>query len=135
MIICIGAPYEADHQLASLYKQGVVDYVVTIDSDLICLGVDVIIDMNLATSRCWPMTLDKLLSERLPKEFKTQGVTWTQDLLSQVACLILFRQLSKSHQSAPLSQYVHLCFKISSLTSNSTFALIPLWVILTLTCF
>ena len=55
-VSCVGSPYEADQQLASLYNQGVIDYVVTTDSDLICLGSTVIIDMNKHTSECWIMS-------------------------------------------------------------------------------
>ena len=40
--VIIGPPFEADHQLASLFKQGIIDYVYTNDSDLIVLGCDVI---------------------------------------------------------------------------------------------
>ena len=38
----IGAPYEADHQLAALFHQGIIDYVYSIDSDLSVLGCDTI---------------------------------------------------------------------------------------------
>lgn len=35
---CIVSPYEADAQLAFLYNEKIVDFVITIDSDLICYG-------------------------------------------------------------------------------------------------
>ena len=86
-VVCIGSPYEADHQLASLYKQGIIDYVVTTDSDLICLGATVLIGMNLSSSACWIMTMQKMLSERLPSKFKTkEEMVWSQDLLIELAC-------------------------------------------------
>lgn len=37
--VLIGAPFEPDHQLVALYKQGIIDYDFTDDSDLIVLRV------------------------------------------------------------------------------------------------
>ena len=37
--VLIGAPFEAHHQLVALYKQGIIDYDFTDDSDLIVLRV------------------------------------------------------------------------------------------------
>ena len=45
-IIFIGSPFEADHQLASLFNQEIIDYVFTNDSDLSVLGTDVILNMR-----------------------------------------------------------------------------------------
>ena len=87
-VSCVGSPYEADQHLASLYNQGVVDYVVTTDSDLICLGSTVIIDMNKHTSECWIMSAFQLLSDRLPEKFGTEGVLWTATILHHVGCFL-----------------------------------------------
>ena len=62
---------------------------VTIDSDLICLGSTVIIDMNKYTSECWIMsTISQFLSERLPEKFGTEGVLWTAEILHHVGCFL-----------------------------------------------
>lgn len=43
----IVAPYEADAQLAFMYKQGLIDVVITEDSDLLAYGVQkVLFKMN-----------------------------------------------------------------------------------------
>ena len=39
-VVCIGSPFEADHQLAYLFHQNIIDYVVTVDSDLVCFGAE-----------------------------------------------------------------------------------------------
>mmetsp|Transcript_4415 Transcript_4415/g.4990 ORF Transcript_4415/g.4990 Transcript_4415/m.4990 type:complete len:100 (+) Transcript_4415:347-646(+) len=45
--------------------------------------------MNLATSDCWIMTLDEMLSKRLPNAFKTEKlITWTQDIRIELACFL-----------------------------------------------
>ena len=49
--ICIGAPFEADHQLAAMYNQGIIDYVFSNDSDLSVLGSDVIYNTKLITKK------------------------------------------------------------------------------------
>jgi 5'-3' exonuclease len=88
-VSCVGSPYEVNNQLASLFNQGAIDYVVTIDSDLICLGSTVIIDMNKYTSECWIMsTISQFLSERLPEKFGTEGVLWTAEILHHVGCFL-----------------------------------------------
>eukprot|EP00979_Chaetoceros_neogracilis_P002048 scaffold367_cov250-Chaetoceros_neogracile.AAC.1 len=87
-VVCIGSPYESDHQLASLFHQKVIDYVVTTDTDLIFLGCSLILDFNPSTSKCWKMSLPELLSDRLPRIFKTEGVTWTRELLIHVGCFL-----------------------------------------------
>ena len=85
----VGAPFEADHQLAGLFKQNVIDMTVTIDSDLVCLGSDVIYDMSSAGS-CWFTSLGKLLEERLPNKFETDDrIKWTKKTLHNVFCKYL----------------------------------------------
>lgn len=44
---CIGAPFEADWQLVELEKSGIIDGIITVDSDLLVLGGRlVIMDLN-----------------------------------------------------------------------------------------
>ena len=42
-VVCIGAPYEADWQIKQLELDGIVDGVITVDSDLILLGCKAVI--------------------------------------------------------------------------------------------
>ena len=44
---CIVAPYEADAQLAYLYKQGIIHLVVSEDSDLLVYGCKKVRYMNI----------------------------------------------------------------------------------------
>jgi len=88
-VVCVCAPFEADHQLASLFRQGAIDYVHTIDSDLVCLGADMMIDVNKETGSCWLMTVEKFLSERLPKNYNVgRNQKWTLDILAHVTCIL-----------------------------------------------
>ena len=42
-VVFIGAPFlEADHQLGYVFHQNIIDYIFTIDGDVIAFGVDVI---------------------------------------------------------------------------------------------
>ncbi len=87
-VVCIGSPFEADHQLASLFHQNIIDYVVTVDSDLIFFGVDVIFEMN-NKGECWMMITNKLLETRLPQKIGTDdNVIWTRDILNHMACFL-----------------------------------------------
>jgi len=85
--VCVCAPYEADHQLAALFRQEAVDYVDTIDSDLICLGADMIID-TAANGQCWYMSVETLLKERLPKHYDTGAKPWTLIVLAHISCIL-----------------------------------------------
>ena len=74
---CVGSCFEADHQLAALFRQGIVNYVATIDSDL-----------NANSGKCWAMELSTLLTERLPSKFQTVDVEWTHEILCHVTCFL-----------------------------------------------
>ena len=86
-VVNIGAPFEADHQLAYLAKEKVIDYVITIDSDLTCLGANVILNLQ-DNGRCWEMTFDNFINDRLPDKFKTDNITWTKDHVIQLAMFL-----------------------------------------------
>lgn len=47
----IGAPFEADHQLGNLYLQGAIDYIFTIDADIMVFGTNVIESLK-ADGKC-----------------------------------------------------------------------------------
>jgi 5'-3' exonuclease len=85
--ICIGAPFEADHQLAAMYNQGIIDYVFSNDSDLSVLGSDVIYNTKV-TGECWLMTNDELLMKRLPDKIKINDRTLSKDVLKHCACFL-----------------------------------------------
>ena len=85
----VGAPFEADHQLAALFRQGIVDYVQTTDSDLNVLGTDTIsLPMKGKQSKCWLMHNSELLKERLPTQFHTENIEWTDEILAHVGCFL-----------------------------------------------
>ena len=90
-IFCCGAPYEADHQLVSLFNQNIIDYAITTDSDLVCIGADVIIadSFNRKTGACWKITLPLLL-EQMSEKTQKKGTkyTWNSNILHHVACLL-----------------------------------------------
>jgi 5'-3' exonuclease len=58
----IGAPFEADHQLGYLYINGALDYIFTIDSDIMVFGTDVIKAIN-ANCKCSLIKYDNLIEE------------------------------------------------------------------------
>ena len=60
-VVCVQAPFEADHQLVSLFKQRIIDYVHTIDSDIVALGADMIIGTK-SDGTCWFMPANDLIS-------------------------------------------------------------------------
>ena len=86
-VVCVCAPYEADHQLAALFRQNIIDYVHTIDSDLICLGADMIIDTTVAGD-CWYMDVQTFLEKRLAKHYNTGNKRWTLNVLAHVTCIL-----------------------------------------------
>lgn len=86
-VVNIGAPFEADHQLAYLAKEKVIDYVITSDSDLTCLGANVLLNVQ-ENGKCWEMTFDNFINDRLPNKFKTDNIVWTQDHLIQLAMFL-----------------------------------------------
>ena len=86
-VVCVCAPYEADHQLAALFHQKIIDYVHTIDSDLICLGADMIIDTTVSGD-CWYMDVQTFLEKRLPKHYGTGNKRWTLEVLAHVTCIL-----------------------------------------------
>ena len=58
----IGAPFEADHQLGYLYINGALDYIFTIDSDIMAFGTDVTKAIN-ANGKCSIIKYDNLIEE------------------------------------------------------------------------
>ena len=70
--ICVGSPFEADHQLALLSNQGIIDYVHTNDSDLIVLGADVVLNLNKKNGKCWHMSYDTIANHRFPENMGVQ---------------------------------------------------------------
>lgn len=67
-IIC--APFEADSQLVSLYKQGIIDYAVTEDSDIPFQGAKTIRKVT-KKGKCHLVSYEQL-ERQLAKAFKTQ---------------------------------------------------------------
>ena len=74
----IGAPCEADHQLAALFHQGIIDYVYSIDSDLSVLGCDTIDNVCYNKEKkkhaCWFSNYQGLVESILPKAFKVKKI-------------------------------------------------------------
>jgi len=99
----VGSPFEADHQLASLFHQDVVDYIYTIDSDLTVCGTDVITNLS-DNGSCWVATYDHLMNSKLPKMFKTANstpkvITYTDELLRHIACYLGNDYIGRCHQN------------------------------------
>ena len=86
-IIFIGSPFEADHQLASLFNQEIIDYVFTNDSDLSVLGKDVILNMR-SDKKCFVSRFSELLQTQLPSSVGPQGIPWNEELLHHAACFL-----------------------------------------------
>ncbi|GFH55097.1 hypothetical protein CTEN210_11573 [Chaetoceros tenuissimus] len=96
--VCIGSAFEADHQLASLSRQKIIDYVWTNDSDLSCLGCDVILNLKYNGQKkkyeCLLVKHQYLLTHQFPKEFEKKKWkedirhSWNIDLLHHVACFL-----------------------------------------------
>jgi|AntRauTorckE5430_2_1112549.scaffolds.fasta_scaffold03574_2 hypothetical protein len=86
-VIFIGSPFEADHQLASLFKQEIIDYVFTNDSDLSVLGTDVILNTR-SDKKCFVSRFSKLLNTQLPSSIGPQGIPWNEEVLHHVACFL-----------------------------------------------
>ena len=84
---CIGAPFESDNQMASLFLQGIVDYIATIDSDLLALGTDVLTDVKFDGS-CQLYKYNESLSESLPNQIGRKGKYWEPQLLHHCACFL-----------------------------------------------
>ena len=82
-VVMIGSPFEADHQLATLFHLNIIDYVYSNDSDLSCCGADLITNLKL-NGKCWYMPFNKLITERLPTLFKTTVKPWNHAILSYV---------------------------------------------------
>lgn len=68
-------------------KEKVIDYVITIDSDLTCLGVSVILNLQ-NNGKCWEMSFDNFINDCLPDKFKTDNITWTKDHVIQLAMFL-----------------------------------------------
>ena len=85
----IGAPYEADHQLAALFHQGIIDYVYSIDSDLSVLGCDTIDNVCYEKKKhaCWFSNYQGLVESILPKAFKVKR-KFSNELMYNIACIL-----------------------------------------------
>jgi len=72
----IGAPCEADHQLAALFHQGIIHYVYSIDSDLSVLGCDTIDNVCYEKKKhaCWFSNYQGLVESILPKAFIVKNI-------------------------------------------------------------
>lgn len=96
--VCIGSAFEADHQLASLSRQKIIDYVWTNDSDLSCLGCDVILNLKYNGQKkkyeCLLVKYQYLLTHQFPKELEKKKwkehirQPWNVDVLHHVACFL-----------------------------------------------
>ncbi|GFH57820.1 hypothetical protein CTEN210_14296 [Chaetoceros tenuissimus] len=84
-IYCVGAPFEADHQLAALFHQKIIDLVWTNDNDLCCLGCDVILNLK-SDGKCLHVKFDDLLKTRFPDKICKDNIKWSKELLSHVCC-------------------------------------------------
>ena len=83
------APYETDHQLAALFHQGIIDAVVTVDSDLIFLGADVVMHIGNSTGKCWYMKSIDVLEKRIGQEFKIgRDPKWTLEATAFVGSIL-----------------------------------------------
>jgi hypothetical protein len=82
-VVMIGAPFEADHQLVTLFNLNIIDYVYSNDSDLSCCGADLITNLK-PNGKCWLMPFKTLLETRLPSKFNTTVKPWTRDILHYV---------------------------------------------------
>ena len=84
----IGAPFEADHQLGYLYFNGTLDYIFTIDSDIMAFVIHVTkaIDVNV---KCLLIKYDDLLKE-VPNILKAdpQIVRLNLPVLHHLGCLL-----------------------------------------------
>jgi exonuclease-1 len=66
----VGAPFESDHQLHALQVQGIVDYVLSDDSDIPYLGCRSTIMRMSLNGKCCLVERDVLLNETFPKLFE-----------------------------------------------------------------
>ena len=89
-VFCIGSAYEADHQLACLSRQKVIDYVYTNDNDLSVLGTDVILNVNAKNGKCFKRDYKELLEECLPSKVNVtpSEVIWSAETLHHAACFL-----------------------------------------------
>ena len=61
--IC-GAPFEADWQLACMYNQGIIDCVISVNNDMLTLGIGFVIDNLDGKGKCQLIKLDNVLKRR-----------------------------------------------------------------------
>ena len=88
--ICIGAPYEADHQLAALSHQGIIDYAYSIDSDIPLLGCDLVTNTKL-DGKCFMIDYSTLINYKLPDKFgnlTSPSIPWNVSALVNVVCFL-----------------------------------------------
>ena len=62
---CIGSEFEAVHQLAAIFRQGIVDYIFTNDSDLVALGTDIVTSID-SRGKCLLCTFANFLTKCFP---------------------------------------------------------------------
>ena len=83
----VGAPFESDHHLASLFLKGVVDCIATIDSNLFALGTDVLTDVKFDRS-CQLYKYNESLSKSLSNQIGRDRILGTTAF--KPLCLILW---------------------------------------------
>ena len=99
--VCIGAPFEADHQLASLSIQGVVDYVFSNDADLSMLGCNLITNVK-DNGDCWYMSNHELMNYRFPALLGDPLVPWNLGIVKQVCSFLGNDYLVRNPGNSPL---------------------------------
>ena len=87
----IGAPCEADHQLAALFHQRIIDYVYSIDIDLSVLGCNTIENVCYSKEKkkhaCWFSKYQGLVESILPKAFKVKR-KFSNEFMFNIACFL-----------------------------------------------
>ena len=74
----VRAPFESDHQLHALQVQGIVDYVLSDDSDIPYLGCRSTIMRMSLNGKCCLVERDVLLNETFPKLFEIRRPQYTR---------------------------------------------------------
>jgi exonuclease-1 len=80
-IMVVGAPFEADHQLKSLLDQGIVDFVLTEDSDIPYFGCDKTIMRLSQKGKCCLVKQYMFLKEAFPKHFDVERDIMPEELV------------------------------------------------------
>ena len=87
-VFFIGAPFEADHQLGYLFKQHIIDYVFTVDGDIMAFGADVIKSLD-SKGNCKLVEFEAILKD-VPKALNIQATISKMTLLQlhHLACFL-----------------------------------------------